>query len=117
MGKIEDVDTTINEHKNEKATGKKEKRKSFGFDISETNNAIDHDLSEEIGGLESGNAGSSNKLELQPIQTINEKVIPLFTPEDAVVKVFMIHGSQKSALALGSFALGFQQQVTYAYMK
>ena len=115
MERIEDVDVTIDEHKNEKATGKTEKRKSFGFDNSETNNAFDS--GEEIGGLGRSNAGISNKLELQPIQTINEKVIPLFTPEDAVVKVFMIHGSQKSALALGSFALGFQQQVIYTYMK
>ena len=42
---------------------------------------------------------------------IKEKVIPLYAPDDAVVKVFMVHGSQKSALVLSTFALGFQQQV------
>ena len=42
---------------------------------------------------------------------IIEKVIPLYVPDDAVVKVFMVHGSQKSALVLSTFSLGFQQQV------
>ena len=42
---------------------------------------------------------------------IKEKVIPLYVPDDAVVKVFMVHGSQKSALVLSTFSLGFQQQV------
>ena len=45
-----------------------------------------------------------------------EKVVPLYTPDNAVVKVFMIHGSQKSALALATFALGFQQQVTHIHL-
>jgi predicted nuclease with TOPRIM domain len=45
-------------------------------------------------------------------ESIKEKVIPLYAPDDAVVKVFMVHGSQKSALVLGTFALGFQQQVS-----
>jgi poly(3-hydroxybutyrate) depolymerase len=45
-----------------------------------------------------------------------EKVVPLYTPDNAVVKVFMIHGSQKSALALATFALGFQQQVIHIHL-
>ncbi len=57
----------------------------------------------------------SDGVELQTVQKVThkEKVIPLYNPDDAVVKVFMIHGSQKSALALAPFALGFQQQVIH----
>ncbi|CAB4020054.1 Phthiocerol synthesis polyketide synthase type I, partial [Paramuricea clavata] len=60
---------------------------------------------------EEGEAEGTNGLELQAVRTNKEKVVPLHTPNDAVVKVFMIHGSQKSALALATFALGFQQQI------
>ena len=83
----------------------KDKRKSFFVPA--------FDGIEEGGDEEGSNAGGSDALELQAFQTIKEKVVPLYTPEDAVVRVFMIHGSQKSALALASFALGFQQQVIY----
>jgi hypothetical protein len=57
----------------------------------------------------------SDGVELQTVKKVThkEKVIPLYNPDDAVVKVFMIHGSQKSALALAPFALGFQQQVIH----
>jgi excinuclease UvrABC ATPase subunit len=61
-------------------------------------------------------AEGSNGLELQAVRTNKEKVVPLYTPDDAVVKVFMIHGSQKSALALATFALGFQQQVIHIHL-
>ncbi|CAB4025205.1 Phthiocerol synthesis polyketide synthase type I, partial [Paramuricea clavata] len=59
-------------------------------------------------------AAESNGQELQTVRTNKEKVIPLYAPEDAVVKVFMVHGSQRSALALATFALGFQQQINVA---
>ena len=59
----------------------------------------------------------SNEIELRRFRQKNEKVVPLYTPDDAVVKVFMIHGSQKSALSLASFALGFQQQVIIVLVK
>ena len=73
-------------------------------DLGQTNIGVD--------AIEEGeNAEKNDELVLQTLETIKEKVIPLYTAEDAVVKVFMIHGSQKSALALASFALGFQQQV------
>ena len=109
LEKIEEVDLTVVEHKGETATdssGKTRDKKSFLLNSNETDNVFN--AGEEIGGAE-----GSNRLELQAIATINEKVIPLYTSEDAVVRVFMIHGSQKSALALASFALGFQQQVIY----
>jgi hypothetical protein len=60
-------------------------------------------------------AVESNGQELQSVRTNKEKVVPLYTPDDAVVNVFMIHGSQKSALALATFSLGFQQQVYNSY--
>lgn len=41
----------------------------------------------------------------------HEKVVPLYAPEDAIIKVFMMHSSHKSALANAPFASGFQQQV------
>jgi hypothetical protein len=69
-----------------------------------------------------GNLNTSDNLELSELQTVEteshrEKVIPLYNPEDAVVNVFLIHSSQKSALALAPFALGFQQQVfKYSYL-
>ena len=77
------------------------------------NGDIAFDASEEDGDAEQSNAGECDEIELQAVQAIKEKVIPLYSPEDAVVMVFMIHGSQKSALALAPFALGFQQQVSY----
>ena len=39
------------------------------------------------------------------------KVVPLYVPDDALVKVFMMHSSHKSALANAPFAAGFQRQV------
>ena len=62
-----------------------------------------------------GDATGSDEQELRTVGKVTnrERVIPLYTPDDAVVKVFMIHGSQKSALALAPFALGFQQQVIH----
>ena len=39
------------------------------------------------------------------------KVIPLYVPDDALVKVFIIHSSHKSALANAPFAAGFKHQV------
>jgi hypothetical protein len=39
------------------------------------------------------------------------KVVPLYVPDDALVKVFMIHSSHKSALANAPFAAGFRDQV------
>ena len=109
------------------------KRKSFVFDINERKSMFEDgkrksfypkdkrksffvpafDDIEERGDAEGSNAEGNDVLELQSFQAIKEKVIPLYTPEDAVVRVFMIHGSQKSALALASFALGFQQQVIH----
>lgn len=50
--------------------------------------------------------------ELQANQ-IKEKIVPLYVPDEADVKVFMVHSSHKSALANAPFALGFQQQVRY----
>lgn len=97
---------------NDKTTdshGKTRKTESFADDIGQTNVAFD--ASEE--DAERSNAGESDGVELQAVQTIKEKVIPLHTPDDAVVRVFMIHDSQKSALALAPFALGFQQQASY----
>ena len=88
----------------------KDKRKSFFVpafdDIQQRGDA-------EGSNAEGSNAEGNDVLELQSFQAIKEKVIPLYTPEDAVVRVFMIHGSQKSALALASFALGFQKQVIH----
>ena len=109
------------------------KRKSFVFDINERKSMFEDgkrrsfypkdkrksffvpafDDIQERGDTEGSNAEGNDVLELQSFQAIKEKVIPLYTPEDAVVRVFMIHGSQKSALALASFALGFQQQVIH----
>lgn len=55
-----------------------------------------------------------NEIELQPAGrlTYKENIVPLYTPDDAVVKIFIVHASYKSALALATFALGFQQQVS-----
>ena len=39
------------------------------------------------------------------------KVVPLHVPEDALIKVFMMHSSHKSALANSPFASGFRDQV------
>ena len=39
------------------------------------------------------------------------KVVPLYVPDDALVKVFMMHSSHKSALANAPFAAGFRRQV------
>ncbi|CAB3995467.1 Phthiocerol synthesis polyketide synthase type I, partial [Paramuricea clavata] len=36
------------------------------------------------------------------------KVVPLYVPDDALVKVFMMHSSHKSALANAPFAAGFR---------
>ena len=52
--------------------------------------------------------GDSNQSQETDVET---KVIPLYVPEEAILNVFMVHGSEKSALALASFALGFQKQV------
>ncbi|XP_028415494.1 uncharacterized protein LOC114538524 [Dendronephthya gigantea] len=59
---------------------------------------------------------NENELELISVEKPSnpEKVIPLYTPENAFVKVFMVHASQKTALALASFAQGFQKQVHIA---
>lgn len=43
----------------------------------------------------------------------HDKVIPLYAPDDAVVKVFMMHSSNKSVLANSPFATGFQRQVIF----
>ena len=51
-------------------------------------------------------------LELPTMNKPNpEKVIPIYTPDNVFVKVFMTHSSEKSALGLASFAQGFQKQV------
>ncbi|CAB4027398.1 Phthiocerol synthesis polyketide synthase type I [Paramuricea clavata] len=42
------------------------------------------------------------------------KVVPLYVPDDALVKVFMMHSSHKSALANAPFAAGFRRQETVA---
>lgn len=39
------------------------------------------------------------------------KVVPLHVPEDALIKVFMMHSSHKSALANSPFASGLRDQV------
>ena len=39
------------------------------------------------------------------------KVVPLHVPDDALVKIFMMHSSHKSALANAPFAAGFRHQV------
>ena len=93
--------TSDNHHERGKHVG-------FSSDISQTNVAFD---GEEGNDVEGSIVGNGYELQHQAPQTVKEKVIPLYTPDDAVVRVFMIHGSQKSALALASFALGFQQQV------
>ena len=91
--------------------GERRRRESFVDDVGQPNIAFD--ASEEDGDAERSNVGESDGMELQAVQGIKEKIISLYTPEDAVVRVFMVHGSQKSALALAPFALGFQQQVSY----
>ena len=96
----------MTKNKNDATSDSDEKRREIEeavSDIGQTNIGVD--------AIEGENAEKSDELMLQTLETIKEKDIPLYTPEDAVVKVFMIHGSQKSALALSSFALGFQQQV------
>ena len=107
---------TIREEEREGGTGtdtnKKNRERKSVVDVNQGSVNSAFDTNEEIGGLESSNA-RNDTLELQAFQAIKEKVIPLYTPEDAVVRVFIIHGSQKSALALASFALGFQEQVIY----
>ena len=57
--------------------------------------------------------GDSNQSQETDVET---KVIPLYVPEEAILNVFMVHGSEKSALALASFALGFQKQVRIIYI-
>ncbi|XP_028397228.1 non-reducing polyketide synthase cla3-like [Dendronephthya gigantea] len=59
------------------------------------------------------NEESEDGVELQSVDN-PEKVIPLYTSESVFVKVFMVHGSPKSALALASFAQGFQKQAKIA---
>ena len=54
----------------------------------------------------------SNENDVELVERNYAKVVPLYTPDNAVIKIFMIHGSDKSALALASFARGFQNQVT-----
>ncbi len=83
------------------------KRKSFAVD--ESRKSFFAPAFDSIAEVEE--AEGSKGLELQTVTMNKEKVIPLYAPDDAVVKVFMIHGSQKSALALATFALGFQEQV------
>ena len=39
------------------------------------------------------------------------KVVPLYVPDDPLIKVFMLHSSHKSALANSPFASGFTNQV------
>ena len=114
---IENASLTVKDEELEDKTAtdttheKNRERKSVvNINQGDVNSAFDTD--EEVGVSASSNAGNDT-LELQATQTIKEKVIPLYTPEDAVVRVFMIHGSQKSALALASFAVGFQGQVIY----
>ena len=111
LEQIENLSVSTDESdKPSDSQGKRKKKESFVGDVSQTNIAFD--ASEEDGDAEQSNAGECDGIKLQAFQAIKEKVIPLYTPEDAVVRVFMIHGSQKSALALASFALGFQQQVS-----
>ena len=105
LEQIENV--TVKKNKNDAKSDSNEKRREIEEAVSDIGQA-----NIEVDAIEEGeNAEESDELLLQTHETIKEKVIPLYTPEDAVVKVFMIHGSQKSALALASFALGFQQQV------
>ena len=87
------------------------------FDSEEEGNILDSnnvklesDTTEEVENIK-----ESNRLELQTLESAKEKVIPLYAPDDAVVKVFMVHSSQKSALVLATYALGFQQQVVFIY--
>ena len=82
--------------------------KSFALDNDQVQK--DFDTIEVVENVKEGNA-----LKLQDIGSVEVKVIPLYVPDDAIVKVFMVHGSEKSALVLATFALGFQQQVIYAY--
>lgn len=39
------------------------------------------------------------------------EVVPLYVPDDAVINVFMMHSSHRSAMANSPFAAGFQRQV------
>ena len=90
-----------------------EKKKSMSLDITQ---APENRISPAAYLSENKNdASEGDVLELQTVATDmpREKVIPLYNPDDAVVKVFLIHSSQKSALALAPFALGFQQQVIH----
>ena len=59
------------------------------------------------------NEENEDALELQSVEISSnpEKVLPLYTAENVFVKVFMVHASLKSALALAPFAQGFQKQV------
>ncbi len=84
-----------------------EKRLKRDEDMEST---LEHDQFEKqtTSGVNS-NGGYHSQVQ----ETDETKVIPLYTPEEAILNVFMVHGSQKSALALAPFALGFQQQVRY----
>ena len=84
-------------------------RVNLAFDSEEEgdildNNNVKHnsDTIEEVENIK-----ESNHLGLQTLESGNAKVFPLYAPDDAVVKVFMVHGSLKSALVLATFALGF----------
>ena len=51
-----------------------------------------------------------NGIELETNE-IDGQVVPLYVPDEAVVKVFFIHPSSKNAMANTVFVKGFEEQV------
>ena len=68
--------------------------------------------SDDVDGTVNNNGTGDENIEGSLIE--KEKVISLYSSDEAKINVFMIHGSHKSALSLASFAMGFQDQVKFS---
>ena len=107
---LEQINDIIVKSEKETSSGKEKQNKSVKPDSKESKkNSSPAFVNEAFEELEDGKRTHGEHLELT--ERDYAKVVPLYTPDNAVVKIFMVHGSEKSALALASFARGFQSQV------
>ncbi|XP_028418020.1 uncharacterized protein LOC114542749 [Dendronephthya gigantea] len=111
LEQIENVESTSADNESSKEI--KQRKRSLSSNHKEKNKIVLPEINNnDTVKIERINHG----LELQNINipSIPEKVIPIYTPDNVFVKVFMTHSSEKSALGLASFAQGFQKQTHVA---
>ena len=82
------------------------------FERNKLNTVRMKNLAKSAGKLDRINKSQKDVHELKSQSDV--KLVPLFVPDDAIVKVFMMHSSHKSAMANSPFASGFKNQVATA---